>query len=299
MGSTIGLKCTACFDDNISINNAVTCQDGHVSCTECIQRAIKIAVGSNQRINCFANCGKTYDDIALWKAIPFDDNLRRAYDAIVQREELAESGIKNLHACPFCDNKVVIEQEGSSTFRCNGCKRESCIHCKQVKHDGPCISQTDKDTENFILRCFCGLPIVRGDACNKIKCPQCRRQWCWICKKNLLGAVPYEHFDGGKCPLYGERPKDQKFAVNKMPAVVRKRLTNVGLVGLGIDEKEACPPPNQEVVQRRRRPPPPNQNVQKRRPMCQGRTIKGKICKFRAKRRGFCLHHIRQVIVVE
>ena len=59
----------------------------------------------------------------------------------------------------------------------------------------------DDETLNLVIRC-CGVIFMRGDACNKVSCPICHTKYCWVCKDIIKG---YEHFDIGKCELYGER----------------------------------------------------------------------------------------------
>jgi hypothetical protein len=122
--------------------------------------------------------------------------------------------IDNLYECPFCPNRVVIDDDiiEMSTFFCmDGCKRYSCMKCKRTAHEGPCEieerhQQEERATQDFLITC-CGLPFFRGDACNKVSCPQCKKYYCWICKQQIYN---YDHFRNSNCKLYGERPPEQQ-----------------------------------------------------------------------------------------
>jgi hypothetical protein len=118
------------------------------------------------------------------------------------------------------------------------------MDCKKA-HLGPCDDklrkqelETEKFMENIVLTCYCGLKMIRSDGCNKLKCTTCRKNWCWICKAQLFGdhARTYDHFYDpyntrlvdidkiGKCALYGERDKNQKFVEKKKDVVVRNYI---------------------------------------------------------------------------
>ena len=86
-------ECCCCFSD-IDLNNALSCKKGHVffifylffqvTCAECLERALGIAVGDQTLIKCFheSQCKEYYPEAALRKAT---DNikLRKAYDNVV------------------------------------------------------------------------------------------------------------------------------------------------------------------------------------------------------------------------
>lgn len=287
------LTCNCCFDEDVHINQAVTCDDHHIACTECVSRAVKVAIGENKTVRCFEeNCSKLYTDSVVARAFPFDEVVRKAYAVILHRHEMQQAALENLYACPFCDNQVIIEDRQALNFRCNGCGAESCRNCRQRTHEGPCVdalTREELEMEKVILRCVCGLPMERRDGCNKLACTQCRRKWCWICKATL-GARPYEHFvdRGVGCRLYGDRAADQVFVATARPAVVRNHIERVGYLGNGVVglniPHEACP--DQEEIERRQR----RREAEK----CTWFFRHGAACRFRGKAvyGGVCGKHI-------
>lgn len=299
------LTCNCCFDDEININNAVVCSKDHVACTDCISRAVKIAVGENSVVRCFTGtCDEVFPDNIISRAFPFDETIKTAYGVILQRHSMKEASLDNLYACPFCDNEVIIEDQRALNFRCNGCSKESCRNCRQLRHDGDCLeihSREEMETEKFILRCLCGVALVRGDACNKLTCAQCRRTWCWICKAKL-GGRPYDHFSelggrGRKCPQWGERPADQVFVQTAQPAVVRNHIERVGFlgngtIGLGI-VGDGCPRDPREGGGPIRH--------QREKLVCGWIKLNGEPCTFKGKARqgGVCGKHRRAKLLAD
>lgn len=298
------LTCSCCFDEELSVNHAVACENQHISCTECILRAVHVAVGENSIVRCFAqNCGQIFPDNVIARAFPFGNPAKDRYSIILHRYMLSEANVDNLYACPFCDNQVIIEDQQAQFFRCNGCNQKSCRNCHQAEHTGQCMpihEREDFETDNFLLTCQCGVRMYRGDACNKLSCPQCRKTWCWICKAKL-GGRPYEHFrPQGICELYGERPANQVFAASAQPAVVRNHIELVGFlgngtVGMGLVEEEAgaCPgapgAPTHALVEQAA-----EQNHLDQQFICIWTKSNGEPCTYRAKHTlGVCGYHIR------
>jgi hypothetical protein len=54
---------------------------------------------------------------------------------------------------------------------------------------------------------YCCVPMVLGDACNKLTCPKCFKYWCWSCKSRITEQTPYDHYKKGHCQLYGKPSK--------------------------------------------------------------------------------------------
>lgn len=55
------------------------------------------------------------------------------YQRVKQRKEIEAAGLENLEECPFCEYKVVIENESEKLFRCENtdCGAVSCRECKK------------------------------------------------------------------------------------------------------------------------------------------------------------------------
>merc|ERR1719491_137940 len=51
-----------------------------------------------------------------------------------------------------------------------------------------------------IRKCpVCAVSSVIDSGCNKMTCPKCRSQWCYICKEV---AASIDHWNNGRCKLY-------------------------------------------------------------------------------------------------
>ena len=265
------LTCCCCFDDEVDLNHAVSCHSGHISCTTCVNRALQVAVGDRQKIKCFApdGCDNYLHETAIRRACT-DLKLLNAYDNVVALANVHAAELEHLHKCPFCDNAEILDsiQDDNRSFHCNSCEKSSCRLCNQLSHDGACDAAAhiddEQETEKFIITCKCGTRFYRGDGCNKIQCSNCRKAFCWICKKTL-GRSPYDHFyqahaktkdQKDKCPLYGERKIEIEQIAQPQPiapVVVRR--------GRGRPRAVRIPPPAPyapPVEPRRRGRPPRN-----------------------------------------
>jgi hypothetical protein len=176
-------------------------------------------INENRNTGCInEKCSWYYPEKVIVNGIK-DKKLIQQYNILLFINSLQKLNLQNLHKCPFCDNRVILEQNeqnnndnNNNTFFCmNGCKRYSCMKCNKEAHQGKCIvnnehTKDEKLTNDFLLQC-CGISFYRGDACNKVKCPKCSKYYCWICKERVLD---YTHFNPKKvCTLYGERPPDK------------------------------------------------------------------------------------------
>lgn len=210
-------SCFCCWDSDV---NLYSCTEGHSCCQECLNRGIEILINENRNTGCInEKCSGHYPENVIVNGIK-DKKLIQQYNILLFINSLQKLNLQNLHKCPFCDNRVILEDfqnnnennQNNNTFFCmTGCKKYSCMNCNKEAHDGECVinnehAQNEKLTNDFLLKC-CGMPFYRGDACNKVKCPKCPKYYCWICKQQVFD---YSHFSPGKiCKLYGERPSDK------------------------------------------------------------------------------------------
>lgn len=201
------MDCIICYE-----KSEITCKSGqHSYCKNCIIKAMSICITEQKKLDCF-ECHTDFESIET--ILP--DKLWSDYQNVLLEISLKELSI-TLHACPFCENRVILDNlNNDSAFHClNGCKRKSCIKCQKDYHDGFCQNQLDDlASRNFMIVC-CKIPFIRGDACNKVACPRCKKLYCWLCKQNILS---YDHFHSRHsiCPLYGDK---QKTIVRKQPVL--------------------------------------------------------------------------------
>lgn len=85
----------------------------------------------------------------------------------------------------------------------------------------PRINQVNSTaTENFVIRCPClpDRPLIKESECNKLTCPNCKKLWCWYCKREITETEkPYNHFGPSKglCALWDEPPTEDS-AIDKL-----------------------------------------------------------------------------------
>ena len=298
-------ECCCCFQEDISFNNAVACPAGHVVCSTCMERALRVAVGDRQILTCLicsalhpekVICNLAYDELAIDRST-HDTGLKRAYDVVVAQKLFHNTEIPNSYSCPFCDNTVVLEADSERypRFKCNGCDRVSCRTCRTEAHEGSCDPSRrheEDETEAFIVTCYCGSRFYRGDGCNKVTCGNCRKRWCWLCKANL-GGNAFQHFkntydtNDRRCALYGERSADQRFAPapQRMPTVRKRVDVDREPVRGTFTLQFPC-------VEDELRTPGPNEIVSNVNAHCAGRLkTANRPCPYKAKRNGHCLKH--------
>jgi len=205
------------------------------------------------------------------------DQLERALDKKtasvlfekLQYLEIRKAGIENLHQCPWCDYRAIIEDEDNKIFECKNplCLKESCrlcneeshipLRCEEVESKNQTSLRTkveEKMSDTLIRKCpKCGAKFYKTEGCNKLTC-ECGTCICYICRKKITG---YDHF----CPhtrgptTFGTCPKCNKcylFLANTaaedakiVEATRQKELTEATvapnpMIGVGpIEDKKA------------------------------------------------------------
>ncbi|RKO83240.1 hypothetical protein BDK51DRAFT_34180 [Blyttiomyces helicus] len=202
------------------------CPVSHLVCLECFDWGLAVAVGERRALRCFvsAKCSMEYYAAALQRSS--DETLRVAYDKMMA--EIVLRQVDGVEECGKCGEYFMLvdgdgyRRDGSwgRLMSCDNCHEYSCLMCKGDFHKGlcpiphlsPAQMAAEKATEGVILRCSCGIAILRGNGCNQVTCltEGCGLHWCWICKEELDPLDAYSHFkeenDEDGCALYGERP---------------------------------------------------------------------------------------------
>ena len=279
------MSCSICFDDDIPL---VKCLNNHGCCRECVRRGTDICIAENKEFVCpELGCKSTFSQLQTF--LQKEASLK--YEDVLFEGQMKTLDI-NLHSCPFCPNRVILEANEDTAFHClNGCNRKSCLTCNKDAHEGPCKGIHLKDeleTNNLVIKC-CGIPFIRGDACNKVACsiPTCPKKYCWICKGDIT-IEGYNHFERTGCPLWGERAPTNQIHLQPLEPLQPQLLQPL---------EPLQPQPLQPL-----RPLQPLQPLQVYRPqqpiyarICLGITKKGILCHSRAKHQGYCGLHVRQI----
>ncbi len=220
------LECTCCFSDECLEEDMLPCDGGHLFCRECVQRASEVAIGEGKhQLNCLGQCDEVFSLSILQKALKaatFSKWLSR-----IQLAELEKAEIDGLEQCPFCNFANIMDTtpEENKVFVCQNpdCGKESCRLCKEISHIPLRCEEVEKDaetrkrtyienkmTEALIRKCYkCSKPFVKLDGCNKMTCPDCGAQMCYLCRQPVRD---YKHFfgqggvpqPGQMCPLFSD-----------------------------------------------------------------------------------------------
>ena len=129
----------------------VQCPEAHLFCTECMVTYAETKLGAHDaRIVCMdqSGCKLPFPESELRRFLT--PKLLELYERVKQRKEIEAAGIEGLEECPFCEYKVVIENEQERLFRCENeaCGAVTCRTCKKlvrVLFRRPCL---------FVLSCL-------------------------------------------------------------------------------------------------------------------------------------------------
>ena len=113
----------------------VQCPDGHLFCKHCISSYASTLLGEhNADIECMdqSGCKLPFSVSELGRFLA--PKLLDLYHRIVQQKAIEAAGIEGLEECPFCEYKVVIENEQEKLFQCEreDCGAVSCRSCKKL-----------------------------------------------------------------------------------------------------------------------------------------------------------------------
>lgn len=198
-------ECCCCADDEMT--KFITCGNGHNLCSDCAENGLSSAIGNMNALKCpdASRCDVVINEYEISKLVLskiFDE-----YSKTLMRSSI--NNLDNLHKCNFCDYAVIIEGE-IREFHCVMCSKIYC-HCKKELHPGVACnaeiySEAEELTRRYIIRCTCGVGLVKQDACNHLICTQCSSRWCWYCKQ--------QGWHDGVCPLYEEQPEAQDATIS-------------------------------------------------------------------------------------
>ncbi|KAJ6235757.1 e3 ubiquitin-protein ligase [Anaeramoeba flamelloides] len=221
------LDCMCCYT-KVSIENMVSCKNGHLFCVDCLHNVVKHAIGQRRReIRCpgVEKCEFGFSLDMIKKAVP--EKTWNLFERLVQEAEIREANIENLKKCPFCDFAVIIDNnENQTVFQCLNiqCKKKSCLLCGEEVHEGKTCQQYKKEKQKENKRHFieeemtkallrecnnCGQKYYKTEGCNKIVCSNCGEIMCYLCQKSI-NKEKYNHFakTGDKCRLWTSPKED-------------------------------------------------------------------------------------------
>ena len=203
------VECQCCYD-TVPVTQTVTCaaRAAHTVCEGCVRHLVqaRIGEGSAKPLTCLAGgagCKAPLPHKAVAQALA--SPVRRQRDAIVARAELMRANIEGLQSCPFCPYSCVkpaLFTDAPEVFQCEHptCGKRSCTRCKgeilpNKPHACPESEETDALTDAVIRDCpRCATRFYKDAGCNKMRCPTCAAESCYVCRKLITDKVPYLHF---------------------------------------------------------------------------------------------------------
>lgn len=113
----------------------VQCPETHLFCTSCMISYAETKLGEHDaRIVCMdqSGCKLPFPESELRRFLT--PKLLELYERVKQRKEIEAAGLEGLEECPFCEYKVVIENEQERLFRCENeaCGAVTCRQCKKL-----------------------------------------------------------------------------------------------------------------------------------------------------------------------
>ncbi|KAI9204892.1 uncharacterized protein BJ171DRAFT_91176 [Polychytrium aggregatum] len=213
-------ECGCCCDE-YAFDMMTQCEEGHLFCMECANRAAKEAIGIRKgRVKCMdmSSCPYSFTDGELRRFLSEADF--EGLSKIRQEEAIRQAGLEGFTECPFCSFGVQLttlpEEDKLLYCQREECKAVSCRLCKQLNHLPLTCEEYKKDkkldvqhtveeqmSEALFRACpKCGKKIIKEDGCNKITCV-CGQYMCYVCRKAIKG---YDHFNraGSSCPLHDD-----------------------------------------------------------------------------------------------
>ncbi|KAH9926626.1 uncharacterized protein BXZ73DRAFT_19576, partial [Epithele typhae] len=263
------IECGCCFTD-YPFSKMVQCPEAHLFCMSCMTTYAETKLGEHDaHIVCMdqSGCKLPFPDSELRRFLT--PKLLELYERIQQRKEIEAAGLEGLEECPFCEYKVVIENEHERLFRCDNteCGAVTCRQCKKLDHlPKSCQAEVDDDkkldarhtveeamTAALMRNCpRCKKAFVKEMGCNKMTCPHCRTLSCYVCRKVITG---YEHFNnpqgGGrvdpkKCPLWDASGNVETRHNDEVAAAARRAAEEYKRAHPDVDERDLAvdlPPP--------------------------------------------------------
>ena len=113
----------------------IQCPEAHLFCMSCMTSYAETKLGAHDAvIACMdqSGCELPFPESELRRFLT--PKLLELYERVKQRKEIEAAGLEGLEECPFCDYKVVIENDQERLFRCENeaCGAVTCRQCKKL-----------------------------------------------------------------------------------------------------------------------------------------------------------------------
>ena len=183
-------------------NNDLPCK--HLFCNDCYLNYFQDKIKNNKvgKITCMQHkCPHEFDDDFIIRHLANDEVLINKYKKFKLRNKLYEDS--NIKFCPVKDCESYAKKEGDDKYVTCLEGHQFCFECAKPWHgNNKCQDEIDKDFKKWkknrlIKRCpKCKFWTEKNHGCNHMTCPECKYEWCWLCKSHCEKG----HFKiGGGC----------------------------------------------------------------------------------------------------
>ena len=183
-------------------NNELPCK--HLFCDDCYLNYFQDKIKNNKvgKITCIQHkCPHEFDDDFIISHLAGDENLINKYKKFKLRNKLYED--TNIKFCPIKDCESYAKREGDEKYVTCLEGHKFCFDCSKPPHGNKkCQDEIDKDFKKWkknklVKRCpKCKFWTEKNLGCNHMTCPECKYEWCWLCKSKCEKG----HFKiGGGC----------------------------------------------------------------------------------------------------
>lgn len=197
--------CDLCTDELKkleTVNNTLPCK--HLFCNDCYLNYFQDKIKNNKvgKITCMQHkCPHEFDDAFIIKHLAGDEELINKYKKFKLRNKLYED--TNIKFCPIKDCESYAKREGNEKYVTCLEGHQFCFDCSRPWHGNKkCQDEIDKDFNKWkknklVKRCpKCKFWTEKNHGCNHMTCPECKYEWCWLCKSHCEKG----HFKiGGGC----------------------------------------------------------------------------------------------------
>ena len=197
--------CDLCTDEmkkSEIANNTLTCK--HLFCNDCYLNYFQDKIKNNKvgKITCMQHkCPYEFDDNFIISHLAGDEILINKYKKFKLRNKLYEDS--NIKFCPVKDCDSYAKREGNEKYVTCLEGHQFCFECSKPWHGNKkCQDELDKDFKKWkknklVKRCpKCKFWTEKNFGCNHMTCPECKYEWCWLCKSKCEKG----HFKiGGGC----------------------------------------------------------------------------------------------------
>ena len=199
------ILCNLCFEEMTekeSIDNKLPCK--HLFCDDCYLNYLQVKIINNKvgKITCMQfQCTHEFDDEFIISHLKGDEKLINKYKRFLKKSELYKE--KNVKFCPVKNCDSYARKEGENKYVTCQEGHKFCFECFKPWHgDKKCQDIIDKDfslwgNKKNLKRCpKCKFYTEKNSGCNHMTCPECKYEWCWLCRRKCEKG----HFKiGGPC----------------------------------------------------------------------------------------------------